>query len=358
MDRLHQIDEVLAEIDRATPILPFILPQNLAREKKKFFSRLFEYNPKFRYRNPHPKLGVFKKELRAMRPHTYGPELLFHKKHLELQDKMRLLEHVGTHRFTRYAIRLYGRPEEHLVLRSRKQLGKELLQPKNREMHLETRVIVRAIRTRLKRLRLRWRVLETTRQAARVAVDPKSKTIAVRKGSMFTKQELLSLLAHEIETHVFRAENGARQPFRLLHQGTAGYITTEEGLAIFNEREVIRKTKSPYHDQRLWLRVVAVDLALRCSFRHTFLALLKFGISPERAWETTLRVKRGLTITAKPGAFTRDYLYLKGYEMIKRYQKKKLKLASLYIGKVGVTDLPFLKDIPLRKPMRLPSYIA
>ncbi len=62
----------------------------------------------------------------------------------------------------------------------------------------------------------------------------------------------------------------------------------------------------------------------------------------EDAFTLTLRVKRGLGDTSKPGAFTKDYLYLDGYYHVKEYVRKGGSLHALYTGKIGIEHVPFL----------------
>jgi hypothetical protein len=67
--------------------------------------------------------------------------------------------------------------------------------------------------------------------------------VALRKGAFYSKNDIESLAVHEVETHVLRTRNAEMQPFRALFfhgfprvdKPASAYLSTEEGLATFNE---------------------------------------------------------------------------------------------------------------------------
>ena len=92
-------------------------------------------------------------------------------------------------------------------------------------------------------------------------------------------------------------------------------------------------------------RVLAIHLALENSFRDTFNYLKKY-FSEETAYHLTLRAKRGLSDTSKPGAFTKDLIYLKGYEKIKTHLNNNPEdLNKLFIGKIAIEDLNYINSL-------------
>ena len=58
----------------------------------------------------------------------------------------------------------------------------------------------------------------------------------LKEGVSFTEHRLQGVIAHEIMTHIYRLENGRRQPYAIFALGTAQYLATEEGLAIYNQK--------------------------------------------------------------------------------------------------------------------------
>ena len=63
--------------------------------------------------------------------------------------------------------------------------------------------------------------------------------------------------------------------------------------------------------------------------------------SKRQAYQLTMRAKRGITDTSKPGSFTKDHIYLKGMELVRQIPD----LRPLFKGRVGVEDLFNLREL-------------
>ncbi len=172
----------------------------------------------------------------------------------------------------------------------------------------------------------------------------KNHSIILKKTATFKENRLKALLVHEIGTHVFRFENGKLQNFRLLERGTAGYLRTEEGLAVWNQNnlglDLGEKTLTPA------FLVVAVYLAEKMGFHDLFHYLKNtFEVNDDLAWKLCVKAKRGFGDTAQKGAFTKDAIYFLGLRDIERFVKKGGVIADLYVGKVAIDDLNLVKQI-------------
>ena len=66
---------------------------------------------------------------------------------------------------------------------------------------------------------------------------------------------------------------------------------------------------------------------------------------PEKALSKTIELKRGITDTAEPGAFTKTLVYFRGLRAIEQFVASGGDMKRLYIGKVSLEDLDVLKDI-------------
>jgi len=75
-------------------------------------------------------------------------------------------------------------------------------------------------------------------------------------------EKIRQLLGHEIETHVFRAVSGGKSSMALLSIGLAGYLETEEGLAIYYTQEV-DKYKGSGKAEKSWIGTLATGLAAK-----------------------------------------------------------------------------------------------
>lgn len=164
----------------------------------------------------------------------------------------------------------------------------------------------------------------------------------INKKARISENRLRALIAHEIETHIFRLENGREQPYNLLQHGTAGYLLTEEGLAIYNQRRLNLSLGEKHFSPAL--NTVAIFRGMTTSFAELFHHLVEaYDLDKERAWNTCVRVKRGLQDTSMHGTFTKDLLYFVGYQRIRQLVRDKGidELKKLYIGKIGIEDLRF-----------------
>jgi len=173
---------------------------------------------------------------------------------------------------------------------------------------------------------------------------------------MFSEQRLNMLIVHEIETHVLTAENGNLQPYKIFGRGLAGYLETQEGLAVRNQSILCDKDM----EKNYWpaLSVLAVNEAFNMSFRGVFDFVCSMGFSVDRAFRVAVKVKRGLEDTAIKGAFTKDYLYFKGFKAVKEFESTGGDVKDLYIGKFNLKDLDVVKGIPnLVKAKYLPEWM-
>lgn len=188
------------------------------------------------------------------------------------------------------------------------------------------------------------------------AIAGKENTILIRAGATFTQDRLKGTIAHELETHAFTAMNGATQPYKIFQRGLADYLTTEEGLAVYNQEQ----TESSETVKKYWpaSSVVGISVALKKSFADVYKAVIKMGLGKERAWRVALKAKRGMSDTSKPGAFTKDFVYFKGHEMVKKFVEKGGDLRDLYYGKTNLEDRELVKKVKgLKKPTYLPTHL-
>ena len=82
------------------------------------------------------------------------------------------------------------------------------------------------------------------------------------------------------------------------------------------------------------------------------------GLRARRAFHLAARVKRGLSDTGKPGAFSKELIYFRGAQKIHAFVEAGGDLKKLFIGKVALEDLPFISQIPdLAAPKYLPHWV-
>ena len=351
-DRFKHYDRTVCSSLRGVS-LNLLMPVNLEDEKKKFFSSLKDgakYNPLFIY----PKCSIdFDKRIKDLEVLKFKETILddiFKKKTSENILRLKMYKNRGKETFTNFSIEVYGVPSKELLSISRsliKKHDKKLAKTKHTVSPYEA---AKRFRKELDNLRFQW-VVEVKEIVAKAQIVPSRRVMVLKKSSRLSKKQINRFIAHEIYTHIVRAECGKLQPYNIFSIGTAGYTSTEEGLALY--KEGIMGTLDVKSLKEYAGRVLAVHFSLKYSFRKTFILLTKH-FSKNKAWELTLRAKRGIGDTSLPGSFTKDLSYLKGYYEIVEFVKNPSCMHLLHYGKIGIRDTEnILKINQLKNPNAL-----
>lgn len=325
--------------------LSYVNPVNAKTEERKFFKT--KKDPKFRYKIADDEFFVLGPILSEIELDHAPVEHLLAAKKKELQLRYKLILAMGTDKFTSISKQLYPAPSNKLVSIAKKILA---LPPSERPKKIQKVEAVKMLRSAFKILGIRWKIKNEPIVASAMVSNPQ-KTLVLKTREKFSGDYVKRLIVHEIGTHAARNENGTVQPLRMFRYGFANYLETEEGLAAYNEFRAGLMTNSILRNYAG--RTLAVHYALNHSFSATYNLLSKY-FKPKTAWKLTLRAKRGLGNTRKPGAFTKDVSYLRGFLKVYEFSKNH-DVRDLYVGKVSITDLPHLKEIPkIQKPKYTP----
>lgn len=200
-----------------------------------------------------------------------------------------------------------------------------------------------------------WTVQLRSNMSAMLSVHAERREVRIRNDVRFSAEHLLRLVAHEIGTHIFRWAN-ARRGARVLELQLAGHTATEEGLAVWHERQV--DPGMPL-DRRFSLRVLAVSAALTKGFVDVVHELVQY-VDAGTAFDITARVKRGLRDTTAPGCFAKDHCYLAGYRAIDQsLNVTDLDYQTLMSCKWPLSRIPLLKSLGLpwehQRPLQVPD---
>ncbi len=341
---IQNIDAKLARLNEQIHLVARLKPQNML-EAQKVFLKNPNHNPCFEYKKHDMNIHYLKSELQKMpRQVDHALMPLFRNKMEELKKKLSLVEHVGTTAMAADSEQLYGGVQEdqyHAAITFLKQTA--LQKDTSKVLTIDT--VTKRINAYLTQQKLhRWKIklLETATSGMQIN---KNNTIFINKKARITEHRLQALIAHEIETHIFRLENGRRQKYKLFEQGTAGYLMAEEGLAIYNQN----KLGLPLGEKQFSpaLNIIAIYHGKTMSFVKLYHYLVdNFSLTPQRAWRLCVRTKRGLEDTGQPGAFTKDRVYFIGYRLVDQLIKDKGLEAykKLYVGKIGIPDLIYIAD--------------
>jgi hypothetical protein len=169
--------------------------------------------------------------------------------------------------------------------------------------------------------------------------------INVSKAWVFREKELLSILAHEVDTHLMRHINWMRSGRSIFKSGTWYYMKDEEWLAIYNSFKYLPEW---YNKLTMYKEYFLINEASKYWFQKLF-DIAKF-LYPrkeniEKLFKAIVRIKRWIENTAivDPGTvFYKDKVYLEWYIKIKDWIEKWWDESKLYKGKVKTEDLDFI----------------
>ena len=101
--------------------------------------------------------------------------------------------------------------------------------------------------------------------------------------------------------------------------------------------------------------VYAITNGEQMTFRELYNCLL--GIFPKyAAFDLVYRVKRGLADTAKPGIYTKDIVYFRGFRRVKNSLEKDNSLYNkLYSGKISLKQVSWVEEGLIPKAKIVPS---
>ncbi len=361
---LNEVDRKLSEISKEINFYSFLTPLNGEEEKDKFFSSLRKeeaYNPVFSYKERG--LGDKKSELNSMR------SLLDEKKELHrlfirkidfVIRSLELLEADDTG-FGDIARNLHGVPNAECL-----KFAKNILVETKKEAYAfpEEEVtpdeMASILRKVLEDKGIDWKCVISGKIVPKITVSGENKTVYVNSRINYTREEVERLKVHEVEVHIYRGANGARQPYRVFAEGLADYDETEEGLAIVAE-EITGSLKLDRRQMKLYAgRAFCVDLCMGGTFYETFMALREF-FPDYLAYRLTERGKRGLKDTSNKGGLTKGFHYISGFLKMREYIREGGDLKVLYVGKIGIEDVGSVRHLLsegiLSPPEYLPDFI-
>lgn len=345
------LDHAICSLDQQIKLLYHLRPVNLHSEQRRFLKGECE-NPQFVYPDLRFDSLALRDQLGKLEIDDSAFGGIFERKRMEIFEKIDLLEHRATEYFADKSVILFGDVSGELLEDAKDVLGQR---PDHFPKELGAIPAERAAKRFEKFFKQHglnhWKV-KMRKDMVADCVAGKRGAFFLRERAKFSENRLKMLIAHEIETHIYTAENGRRQPYQIFQRGTGGYLMTQEGLAIYNQERAVDKD-TPKHFWNAAL-VVAVHMAQKGSFRDVYEKMVKLGYAKGRAFKFAAKVKRGLEDTSKPGAFTKDLLYFRGKQMIEEFVASGGDLKRLYVGKV---DLPSLEEIEQLPFMVAPQHV-
>lgn len=356
-EELKLIDSVLTRIRSDFEDYSHITPINIAQEYQKFLEKSKNYNPQLKYKKYDVKSKITElEELKIDNDCEIG------KLFCEIRDY--LLEfaeqfgNIGTDKF--HTEHLFEEIDEETLEKAKEELSKELDELEENEKTISAKDLGQKLTEELKKYNLiGWKITYNKNAGSTVNVNGGKETITIRDEMFFSEKHTQKLLVHEIGTHALRSENGRKQEYKIFSTGLPNYLSTEEGLASYNEEQ--QGVSNPHIIKRLARNVLMTSIASKGSFMDVYNAIRPYFEEDEEGDEKTfkmcVRIKRGLGDTSKPGGFLKDHAYFQGLCKIKKFVNEGGDLKKLYAGKIGIQHLYLLEKGVLKNPKIIPSFL-
>jgi hypothetical protein len=278
--------------------LDALTPTNLLQEKERFLANP-DYNPQFTYLEDIPAESLSK----------YG-----HPKPAYLELAQEILDQA-----------YFGRNEQDILMTEGKKMTQAEVTEKCQlflEMH---------------GLENRYQIIWSSSFVSRATTSENA--LKLRTNSVFYKDGLIGMIYHELGTHAIRRVNYEQQSwFKKKKEAgiTTNYLRTEEGLAILHAL-IPHQFKSVYSAA---IRYVAAEYALHHNFSQLWQFVGKYIQDPETRWMIVSRLKRGVSDTSQPLAFTKDIVYFEGaVDTWQWLDTHDYNLPPLYLGKIAFQDV-------------------
>ncbi|MFA6255697.1 MAG: tyrosine/phenylalanine carboxypeptidase domain-containing protein [Candidatus Absconditabacterales bacterium] len=352
---LHAIDQKIEKLNKRLNLSSRLRPLNYFSELDKFITLHGKYNPIFKYKRPEEqKLIQTKEEIIKLQEQLKKLKSVFKNVFLEKLEELELRRNLilaySKQDFDNIALynrKLFGEFDDELLKIAKEKVFS--IKEDNQKLlgePLTLSTIEKTIEKYLAEKKIYGVdiVFSYTNLSRISVIMGKEIKISISKHGVFREKELLSILAHEIDTHLVRYLNGLKSGRNILKSGTGYYLKDEEGLAIYNASKILPKE---YEKDSIYKKYFITKEAERFDFKKT-IELLKF-LYPERSLEghfkAALKVKKGIIDTSTIHIGTtmiKNKIYLEGYTTIKTWAEHGFFKDAIYKGKVKIQDLSFI----------------
>ncbi len=284
VSELQLFDQKLHNVARQFSLSKILQPLNYFEEFNRFVDAKGSYNPQFIYDFPSKqKLLSRKHDLQKLSDTYRGAQQfvspfgqMMYDYMDELSDKVELIsayKKQDSDRIRIYNERLYGSFDDERVA-----LAMDV-------MHVHDNIVGDVSESEMLsgvelQAYIRSYLDERGLQQVKVVFDPAlSARVAVRLGArvrvvlspraMFARGAIDATLAHEVDVHVMRYIHGKDTGWKILRKGTAGYLPTEEGLAIYAAEQVHKQADPEYVNRAIYQKYV-LSAQSSLSFEHMY----------------------------------------------------------------------------------------
>lgn len=355
-DFFKDIDIRTERLSKRLSLSPILKPRNYFNELDNFIFHKGRYNPNFVYNWPNTnKIETIKTEMENINKDLENIDIkswfknLFLGKLKELEIKMNLIiayKEQNYKNIQQYNQMLFGEIDDNLVKISKEKIFDNDNNPDILWSKLNMSEVQNFIEKYLIEKKIYWVDINISwRAGSRISVSMgKDLKINVSKIWTFREKELLSILAHEIDTHLIRHINWMRSGWEIFKSWTWFYLKDEEWLAVYNSMKLLPEE---YNKILIFKEYFLINEWWNYNFSKMF-DIIKFMYPMkdlEKAFKAVVRIKRWIENTSivwEWTVFYKDKVYLEWYLKIKDWIEKWWDESKLYKGKVKTEDLDFI----------------
>ncbi len=362
IDQIQILDQKIHDITKTISISTILKPSNYLDEFDKFITRRGKYNPQFTYAFPsNKKINEREYNLKKLREtHKWGQLLkspfvvLFYEKILETFNKIELVKAYKNQEFEEIEKNnklLYGAIDTVIAEKSFEKLSKIDKNSNAKESIYTAQSLKDELKKYIKEQKIKEvNIIITPSIQARVSVVTTPKTvIKINSHINFSEKDLISLIEHEIETHIRRYQNGKKTWWHILQKWTAQYVITEEWLATYNANLKLKTIDPNYENTTILANYYLTYQATKHNFQQ-LTELISSENLFKKSGDYTLydlfrkvtRFKKWIINTKSKHTGASNYknkIYLDWFNTIEKLKNTK----GLYIGKIKIDDMKHFK---------------
>lgn len=359
---LTLLDEKINDINKKLNLSFFLKPINYLDEFDKFVAHSWKYNPQFIYKFPtFRELQLIEEEVKQLdiryRQKSYFESEfseIFFEKLDELQYKINLLrayKRQDLKNIQYYNILLFWNLNKDLVESSEIKVKEwpALYDTKNSPMLTSAQVLERfeqyIIDNKLNHVRVRH---DSSILSGVSVWFWRNAVIKIKPNISMREYRVIGKIAHEVDVHVARYLAWRLTGRNIFKTGTAGYIATEEWLAIYTAEKKLQEIYPEYKNFAQYESYHRLYKSTFLNFEEMASYILKYqkriDYNYKSLFNAILKTKKGLKDTSIKNTwiiFGKNASYLNGYMQIQELDEETIQ--RLYIGKIKISDLKYFK---------------
>lgn len=339
---LTNINKQIISLDKKLIILKPIRPINTVEEKEKFIKSEWKYIPKFKYEEFNLDLNWIEKSIDSINIPDIPLSSIYNSKKQEIKNKIYFLnafKNKNYKDFTNYSKKIYWN-----IIKTNLSQAIDKIEHIWNIMQESELVHFEDVRNYVNKFNhIYWIKISLKKTYWSSRFFMKWNNLFFRENAIVWRKELRSIIAHEIEWHYLRKVNWSKLKYSIFSHWTAWYLSTEEWVAIYNQNRFLNESSKKYYS--IYERYFFVNYALNNSYNALISKMIDYyNWDYEKIFNYILRLKSWFEDISKDWCFVKDVVYLNWFLDVTNYLSSWWKLKDLYIWKINISDLAYIKD--------------